>query len=112
MGPRSADRGNGLTPSLSISIVILQWGRDQLIAEMPALRQRRRGVHTSMGPRSADRGNALRPNGALRYDLLQWGRDQLIAEMRLRIRLCASALRTSMGPRSADRGNRSSSGHK
>jgi len=63
----------------------LQWGRDQLIAEMrhsppepPHL------AAASMGPRSADRGNELDPvRHRRRESPLQWGRDQLIAEMTL-----------------------------
>src|SRR5579885_186308 len=59
MGPRSIDRGN--VPGITQSMVCcpLQWGRDQLIAEMltPPL----------AGPHSTS---------------LQWGRDQLIAEIK------------------------------
>ena len=65
----------------------LQWGRDQLIAEMASMR---RAVvdrsAASMGPRSADRGNFVdRPVTRVR-GALQWGRDQLIAEMWRRAR--------------------------
>jgi len=58
MGPRSIDRGNKLSGSSSLRVDLLQWGRDQLIAEM-----RRLGGREVFHYR------------------LQWGRDQLIAEM-------------------------------
>ena len=60
----------------------LQWGRDQLIAEI-------RDYRDSLG----------------RLGRLQWGRDQLIAEIPRRA--CPTVRRrlASMGPRSADRGN-------
>jgi hypothetical protein len=59
MGPRSVDRGkNGLTDPPP-GLMLLQWGRDQLIAE-------------SEPPRSTRACCAA----------LQWGRDQLIAERR------------------------------
>ena len=57
MGPRSIDRGNGLSWMFSLGSQKLQWGRDQLIAETLGL--------------------ALHP---LLLTGLQWGRDQLIAE--------------------------------
>src|SRR5690349_3839346 len=61
MGPRSADRGNAPTPGgVAAAPVPLQWGRDQLIAEM---RQADDPVY-----------------GEIR---LQWGRDQLIAEIHI-----------------------------
>jgi hypothetical protein len=60
----------------------LQWGRDQLIAEILHL---------------ASRVGAM--------SVLQWGRDQLIAEMRSAAEIAASDARASMGPRSIDRGN-------
>ena len=60
MGPRSADRGNELpTSSCDVTCRWLQWGRDQLIAEMM-----RGPVHRSSS-----------------FTWLQWGRDQLIAEI-------------------------------
>ncbi len=59
MGPRSADRGNNIKTLPFDDCFELQWGRDQLIAEMRLL------VGVS--------------RGTIR---LQWGRDQLIAEMR------------------------------
>src|SRR5260370_7108924 len=58
MGPRSADRGNvdrGYGHALNTK---LQWGRDQLIAEIQYLHRDIDAVQSaSMGPRSADRGN-------------------------------------------------------
>src|SRR5260370_782352 len=108
LGPRSADRGNdGVIGGPPCQAHSLQWGRDQLIAEIWQFAQRRRGHGTasmgprsadrgnaftaqnllaaqqaSMGPRSADRGNAARSSAARHAASgLQWGRDQLIAEI-------------------------------
>ena len=83
MGPRSADRGNAcLQPSRPSRADRLQWGRDQLIAEM-----------------------RLRSPHAATDHALQWGRDQLIAEIsRVRSAISEPCI-ASMGPRSADRGN-------
>src|SRR5260370_37476510 len=58
MGPRSADRGNVTHRSTAGGMGALQWGRDQLIAEM-------------------DR----RAWSACTRRRLQWGRDQLIAQI-------------------------------
>ena len=58
MGPRSIDRGIVLTLPRQTAIELLQWGRDQLIAEL--------GLGT-VSVRTMAR--------------LQWGRDQLIAEL-------------------------------
>jgi hypothetical protein len=60
MGPRSVDRGNATLPnSNSRSTLLLQWGRDQLTAEI-----------------------RITPWLAKIVGTLQWGRDQLTAEMR------------------------------
>ncbi len=58
MGPRSADRGIKDSPSTSTPSTRLQWGRDQLIAEL-----------------------LIREPRVQRLLMLQWGRDQLIAEL-------------------------------
>src|ERR1039458_10224767 len=58
MGPRSIDRGIYEATVHGTTGHGLQWGRDQLIAELPAA--------------------AFRPG---RSAGLQWGRDQLIAEL-------------------------------
>src|SRR6266576_1813044 len=59
MGPRSNDRGNEICGSrCAASSARLQWGRDQMIAEMST--------------QSSGTGASL---------LLQWGRDQMIAEI-------------------------------
>ena len=83
MGPRSADRGiPGVQQHIWSSSIGLQWGRDQLIAEL--IRTRGRGkaaARASMGPRSADRGIASTTPVARHLRRLQWGRDQLIAEL-------------------------------
>src|ERR1035437_5656659 len=85
---------------------LLQWGRDQLIAELPYTVRSRpssqmasmgprsidrgiftwRGVPTlthlaSMGPRSIDRGITATPTFTVLANSLQWGRNQLIAEL-------------------------------
>ena len=57
MGPRSIDRGIAAACSARFTRLSLQWGRDQLIAELTP-------------PRSL----------SLAAGRLQWGRDQLIAE--------------------------------
>jgi len=61
--------------------MVLQWGRDQLIAELlhKSAKLAKKEL-ASMGPRSADRGILRRSLGSSRRSLLQWGRDQLIAE--------------------------------
>ena|ERR1019366_7814105 len=60
----------------------LQWGRDQLIAELQLLQELAFWiVHASMGPRSIDRGTLPAQYSDTPAHLLQWGRDQLIAEL-------------------------------
>src|SRR5579875_478154 len=82
MGPRSNDRGNPPVGALPLERPRLQWGRDQMIAEM-------------------QRGNGLTPV----LLELQWGRDQMIAEIREGQAARTFRLQASMGPRSNDRGN-------
>jgi len=67
--------------TLLAPLAVLQWGRDQLIAEFRAgvADVARRSV-ASMGPRSADRGIGFQLAITPRVKVLQWGRDQLIAE--------------------------------
>ena len=58
MGPRPIGRGNSLPVIVADSRVWLQWGRDQLVAEMDAALQTRGvWVIASMGPRPIGRGN-------------------------------------------------------
>ena len=59
---------------------LLQWGRDQLIAETEGPKPRQVRAPASMGPRSIDRGNELLEWFTALGIELQWGRDQLIAE--------------------------------
>src|SRR5690348_2448663 len=83
MGPRSGDRGNiAYHTGMRRGEVLLQWGRDQVIAEMhvPAL-------------------------DATSVASLQWGRDQVIAEIAGRGEGRDEGRIASMGPRSGDRGN-------
>ena len=81
MGPRSIDRGIQVAGSAVVSAATLQWGRDQLIAELMAVGVFGSNiVSASMGPRSIDRGIA---GGNLH---------------------CSSIPQASMGPRSIDRG--------
>src|SRR5579884_3049947 len=82
MGPRSNDRGNVVARSRTLQGRGLQWGRDQMIAEMT--------YWTGAPPGSA---------------LLQWGRDQMIAEISYREHVGDYRVWASMGPRSNDRGN-------
>ena len=58
MGPRSVDRGIASEERKAGLPAVLQWGRDQLIAELRAL--------ASIDTATLE---------------LQWGRDQLIAEL-------------------------------
>ena len=65
------------------AVLSLQWGRDQTIAEMhPPATGTVEQAPASMGPRSDDRGNGGDGTGRTSDDLLQWGRDQTIAEMK------------------------------
>ena len=59
----------------------LQWGRDQLIAELASV------VYEFN-----------------EFTALQWGRDQLIAELGFRTLAFGARTPASMGPRSIDRG--------
>ena len=69
MGPRSDDRGS-LNPNTPISgVLALQWGRDQMIAEVE-----------------------LPTDGIKFLPKLQWGRDQMIAEV-----LAANRIRKILG---------------
>ena len=60
MGPRSTDRGIVVIETSAPFEIVLQWGRDQLIAEL-----------------------YNRWYDAVTGFWLQWGRDQLIAELSL-----------------------------
>ena len=110
---------------------LLQWGRDQLVAEMGGLIA---GLVlawiASMGPRLIGRGNTEgTATLTLTYELqwgrdqlvaeipfwivnvndilkLQWGRDQLVAEIRWPAPAAMRRSRASMGPRPIGRGNR------
>jgi len=83
MGPRPIGRGNiPVAGSGESRRIELQWGRDQLVAEIP------------------DRGH-----GAVAYQQLQWGRDQLVAEMWDLAMRHAHQWLASMGPRPIGRGN-------
>jgi len=57
MGPRSADRGISPSSAPIEAMARLQWGRDQLIAELRGIKEELEAhIPASMGPRSADRG--------------------------------------------------------
>ncbi len=81
MGPRSADRGILDAVREELAEMLLQWGRDQLIAELGRIW-----------------------GWATTSDKLQWGRDQLIAELHQYHAYLGALSVASMGPRSADRG--------
>ena len=84
----------------------LQWGRDQVIAEMEyrelaplpiaALQWGRDQVIAEMRPGAGQLATAR---------ALQWGRDQVIAEMPVADFRQMERMHASMGPRSGDRGN-------
>src|SRR5581483_893425 len=130
MGPRSDDRGNEglcaevrvvselqwgrdqmiaemITSSLSTTIGCrLQWGRDQMIAEMglgPAFSQAWCSLQWGRDQMIAEIAGAAA--GAVDVGGLQWGRDQMIAEISHGIRRLEWCCVASMGPRSDDRGN-------
>ena len=82
MGPRSADRGNIGIDVDRRPVNVLQWGRDQLIAEIHYLLSNLDFMLTLQWGRDqliAEMGRYGDP--MLQASLLQWGRDQLIAEM-------------------------------
>jgi hypothetical protein len=67
------------------STTALQWGRDQLVAEMCRFHWPVSGLGcASMGPRPIGRGNTMLRRIVLErgHRQLQWGRDQLVAEIR------------------------------
>src|SRR5260370_1251563 len=66
----------------SRQVKTLQWGREQLLAEIPQVRSDKIG-----------------------WDTLQWGREQLLAEMQTASLSDDVLQRASMGPRAAARGN-------
>src|SRR5260370_1160210 len=133
MGPRSADRGNRKTTSTrSAKRQPLQWGGDQLVAEMSArgwamelhrklqwgrdqliaeirkpLTDKRVGIQLQWGrDQLIAEMHQRHVRRSCHSQRLQWGRDQLIAEIRPIARPLAGAVEASMGPRSADGGNR------
>src|ERR1039458_2941269 len=82
MGPRSIDRGIALMVGGGGDQETLQWGRDQLIAELArSPHHDHMGSRASMGPRSIDRGIPRQHVAGDQGAVLQWGRDQLIAEL-------------------------------
>ena len=87
----------------------LQWGRDQLVAEIFSLLESTiLPIKASMGPRPIGRGNyRVRPRQDAADGELQWGRDQLVAEMLVSRRLDTLLPMASMGPRPIGRGNAS-----
>ena len=61
MGPRPDDRGNIEKRVPAANGAVLQWGRDQMIAEILSIaRLERKYPAASMGPRPDDRGNPRR----------------------------------------------------
>jgi len=82
MGPRSADRGNTFEEFIPLQPPRLQWGRDQLIAEMNACLEE----PSSKGQLQWGRDQLIAEmiweiEASSGSDKLQWGRDQLIAEI-------------------------------
>src|SRR5260370_11517229 len=82
MGPRATARGNVMPMVSTHGTGMLQWGREQLLAEMHRAPPR------------------YRPAGSL-----QWGREQLLAEMPSAVLQSQSGFYASMGPRATARGN-------
>src|SRR5579884_1540948 len=107
MGPRSNDRGNLAHTLLTRPGEFgLQWGRDQMIAEM----MRGQVFDSQISALQWGRDQMIAEIGlfATRQDwagMLQWGRDQMIAEIRRKTGFKPLCHEASMGPRSNDRGN-------
>src|SRR5579872_3071388 len=105
MGPRSDDRGNAHGPFAPAAPMLeLQWGRDQMIAEMVQFGE---PVHwamaASMGPRSDDRGNRGRLSRQLSYWTASMGPRSDDRGNCEAVRWTEGRLGASMGPRSDDR---------
>src|SRR5581483_9508798 len=98
MGPRSVDRGISRTKRRSHKHILLQWGRDLLIAEFRHGETRMPPIGTpSMGPRSVDRGIGSHQGALTMPIFLQWGRDLLIAELFARRTIAGSLDRLQWG---------------
>src|SRR5260370_800289 len=130
MGPRSADRGNAGTGDVDLDKYKLQWGRDQLIAEItrlsyaPTPSKRLQWGRDQLIAEIRQKATALSRSVSLQWGRdqliaeipmrfwpsvsatwLQWGRDQLIAEMLREAMEAAGKFHASMGPRSDSRAN-------
>src|SRR5579884_1600739 len=106
MGPRSNDRGNPAGEDISRRNFLLQWGRDQMIAEMIGDFGRiARGVLLQWGRDQMIAEMPPEPGVFYVPAGLQWGRDQMIAEMIKHAVGKSLCFYASMGPRSNDRGN-------
>src|SRR5579875_2479419 len=106
MGPRSNDRGNRNLKFLTFRLGELQWGRDQMIAEIRPLPLIRRGASLLQWGRDQMIAEMdYYGNHCLPAAKLQWGRDQMIAEMYGSAGYGKARSTASMGPRSNDRGN-------
>ena len=83
MGPRPISRGNfEIPPPAEGWPGKLQWGRDQLVAEITQKESPRKGSQAaSMGPRLISRGNYSSNIFSILSPKLQWGRDQLVVEI-------------------------------
>src|SRR5260370_30127293 len=105
MGPRATARGNSKRGPERRCLARVQWGREQLLAEIWNIPRadtgnagfngaasncsrkchrpnRRLGLmRASMGPRATARGNAGDPVLPVADVWLQWGREQLLAEI-------------------------------
>ena len=81
MGPRSIDRGIWHPGSRPRPESWLQWGRDQLIAELSTVRLGKDGNWWLQWGRDQLIAELIQSFAVFRCtSLLQWGRDQLIAE--------------------------------
>src|SRR5438477_435324 len=108
MGPRSADRGIFAKNHCIPHDILLQWGRDQLIAELACLWtcfQKRSRLQWGRDQLIAEL-ILFTVVAVATLKALQWGRDQLIAEFYRSMRFSRRLGMASMGPRSADRGIR------
>ena len=91
--------------SVVIESLSLQWGRDQLVAEIP-LKDKAIAIRVTLQwGRDQLVAEMVHSRSVVIESLsLQWGRDQLVAEMHY-MRLTHSTCFASMGPRPIGRGN-------
>src|ERR1035437_1817915 len=87
------------------ALLALQWGRDQLIAELASVNEWHDPSRSaSMGPRSIDRGTKQPTVPTARHAIASMGPRSIDRGTNVMHRVIAGDIRASMGPRSIDRG--------